>query len=633
MSDHIPAFQPAQPPAVPKPDEGGLRPPPGLGFWGRTWWWFHFLILVKLARLRFIAILVLIGVVIVKWDTLLAYYDRWARPAASGQTASSDHEWFCPMHPPVIRDNPKDKCPICSMPLSKRKKGDNKEEALPPGIVNRVQLTPYRVVLAGIKTWEMKYLPLEKEITTVGFIEFNEREVKHVAARVKGRLDKLFVSETGKMVHAGSKLASLYSPDLVVTVQNLLDADRGKNAELARIARERLDLWGIKGDQIEEILRTGKPETQLLIHSPITGHVTKRFVKEGQYVEEGTPLYEVVNLSTVWIQAQVYEEDMPFLPGHHHSSSEGEAVDQGLSVTATTPAFPGKTFTAKLSFTFPHVDQDTRTVTVRFELDNADYKLRPGTTATVKLKVPPKQVDVLTEKAAWDWANANVADGAAQAFLSLAQPERLTGFVPLLHAAGEYALLRQGHVLAVPEGAVIDTGSMKVVYREVGPSKYEGVKVELGPRMLGPGEVFYPVLSGLQEGDTIVAAGSFLLDAETRLNPAAGSIYFGGSSGGGGTSSTSKVRPTTPTDPEATVKAALAKLPNEEDRRMAAAQKFCPIQKGSRLGLMGTPVKVMVEGQAIYLCCASCRKDALANPKETLAKVKELKAKSGTASK
>ena len=106
--------------------EGGLRAPPGLSTWGKLWWWFHFLILVKLARLRFIAILAAIGAVILYWDTLVARYEKWTRPASgtAAAPASGDYEWFCPMHPTVVRDNPNDKCPICFMPLSKRKKGD-----------------------------------------------------------------------------------------------------------------------------------------------------------------------------------------------------------------------------------------------------------------------------------------------------------------------------------------------------------------------------------------------------------------------------------------------------------------------------------------------------------------------------
>src|SRR6266436_4883387 len=142
--------QPPIQPNVAAQDEGGLRPPPGLTYWQRVWWWFDFVILVKLARLRFVAILVVIGVIITQWDLLIAYYDKWTRAAGAAQAATSEYEWFCPMHPTVIRDNPKEKCPICFMPLSKRKKGEAVTESLPAGIANRVQLSPYRVVQAGI---------------------------------------------------------------------------------------------------------------------------------------------------------------------------------------------------------------------------------------------------------------------------------------------------------------------------------------------------------------------------------------------------------------------------------------------------------------------------------------------------
>src|SRR5947209_6630246 len=101
-------------------DEGGLRAPPGVTGWRKAWWWFDFIILVKLARLRFIAVLFAIGAVITQWDLLAAYYDKWTRPASAAQAGGSGVEWFCPMHPSVVRDNPKDKCPICFMPLSKR---------------------------------------------------------------------------------------------------------------------------------------------------------------------------------------------------------------------------------------------------------------------------------------------------------------------------------------------------------------------------------------------------------------------------------------------------------------------------------------------------------------------------------
>ena len=130
------------------------------------------------------------------------------------------------MHPTIVRDSNKEKCPICFMPLSKRKKGEvgGGKEALPAGTVARVQLSPCRIVLAGVRTGPVEYHTLSRDITTVGTVEFDERQMKIVSARVKGRIDTLRVNQTGQMVHAGDPLAELYSPDLVVTVQNLLDA-------------------------------------------------------------------------------------------------------------------------------------------------------------------------------------------------------------------------------------------------------------------------------------------------------------------------------------------------------------------------------------------------------------------------
>jgi Cu(I)/Ag(I) efflux system membrane fusion protein len=529
------------------------------------------------------------------------------RRAGAAQAASSEYEWFCPMHPAVVRDDAKEPCPICHMPLSKRKKGEAKEEALPPGIVNRVQLSPYRVVLAGVQTWTVDYVPLTKKLSTVGYVEFNEREQKQVTARVKGRLDKLFVNETGRMVEKDEDLASLYSPDLVNTVQNLLDAKRSGNAQLLRIARERLSLWGISDDQIDEILRTGQANTHLKIRSPIAGHVIKKYVKEGQYVEEGSPLYDIADLSTVWIEAQVYEEDVPFLPSQERFHKGPRDKKSELPVTATTAAAPTERFPGTLAFVYPHVDQETRTVTVRFELENPGHNLRPGTTATDELLIPPRQVPLLAQALAEDAAN-KAADKS--------------------QVAERREKLRQGLVLAVPEGTVIDTGDQQIVYRETAPGEYEGVKVTLAPRMVdAEGVTFYPLLRGLEPGDKVVAAGSFLVDAETRLNPAAGSIYFGGTGlNRPGRSSTSSIRPSTPQDEETNVKVNLAKLP-EADRAIVEAQGFCPVNQTTRLGSMGVPFKVMIQGKPVFLCCKNCEDVSKEDPEKTLAAVERLKAK------
>jgi multidrug efflux pump subunit AcrA (membrane-fusion protein) len=550
--------------------EGGLRAPPELGRLGKAWWWLHFAILVKLARLRFIAILIAIGLVIARWDTLTAYYEKLTRPILSQETtAGTDIEYWCPMHPNIVRDHP-DKCPLCNMALAKRKKGERSEgEALPPGVVSRVQLTPFKVVVAGIETAEIGYQHLARDVTAIGFVEFDERKLARISVRATGKslLEKLFVNVTGQMVTKGEPLAEVYSRDLAVSVQNLLDARQSGNAGREGMARERLRLFGIDQEQIDRIVETGKPISRLFIRAPISGHVIKKYQVEGEYVEEGTRLYDVADLSTVWIDAQVYEDELALL-------------HEGLAVSATTKAFPNRAFQGKLAFVHPHLDASTRTLRVRFDMDNPRHDLRPGMWATVRLQVPATQMDLL----------ASDAD------------------------KGQKEAYRQGQVLAVPERAVIDTGSRKLVYREAEPDVFEGIEVELGPRC---GD-FYPVIRGLRARDRVATAGSFLIDAETRLTAGASSTYFGASGGPHSDqhAATTAARPSMSRDEDDKAAAVLSKLP-AQDRALAQKQVYCPVQ-GTRLGTMGVPVKVILEGQPVFLCCKNCLSRAQSNPRATL---------------
>jgi hypothetical protein len=566
--------------------EGGLRAPPEYGPLRKLWWWFDFLVLVKLARLRFIAILVAVGAVIAYWDTLNAYYEKWTRPVLGQETAISPNvEYWCPMHPTVIRDHP-DKCPICAMPLSKRKKGEKDEdEALPPGVVSRVQLTPYKVAVAGIETAEVGYQSLSKDISAVGFVEFDERKLARISAwpTGKSRIDKLYVNFTAQKVARGEALAELYSRDVAVTMQNLIDAHQNSNRELERMNRDRLRRWKIDDSEIDKVLRAGEPASHVTIRSPITGHVIRKYQVEGDYVEEGARLYDVADLSTVWVEAEVYEDDVGYL-------------SEGLAVTATTRAHPNREFGGKLAIIYPHLDATTRTLKVRFDMDNPRHDLRPGMYATVTLQVPVTRLGLLPPDA---------DDNRKQAW-------------------------KEGQVLAVPERAVIDTGSRKFVYREAEPDVYEGVEVQLGPRCAG----FYPVVRGLQAGERVATTGSFLIDAETRLTGGAASTYFGASGGPQGdhhhaaNGGRTAARPSMTRDEESRAREVLAKL-DPAERRLAEEQGFCPVL-GTRLGAMGKPVPVTLQGQKVFLCCKGCVQKAKADEQATLARVAERKARPKT---
>jgi hypothetical protein len=194
----------------------------------------------------------------------------------------------------------------------------------------------------------------------------------------------------------------------------------------------------------------------------------------------------------------------------------------------------------------------------------------------------------------------------------------------LLQAAVRQTAAARKLVLAVPESAVIDTGSRKFVYREAWPGAYDGLQVELGPRCGG----FYPVVRGLEPGDKVVTAGSFLVDAETRLTQGVGSTYFGATGGPQSErrSAATEARPSMTEDEDAKIQAVLAKL-SRVDRRLAEAQGYCPVEQKNRLGSMGPPPKIFIKGQPVFLCCSGCAREARDHPDRTLERVERLRAR------
>lgn len=510
-------------------------------------------------RLRFVAVLVVTGLAIGYWDTLANHWEKWTRPAgASAGPLASDGEYFCPMDPGVVRSSLEangqvPKCPICGMPLSHRKKGTGAPLGLGAG---RVQLSPERIALAGIRTEAVSYRVLEQVIETSGSVQYDESRLSKIVARVNGHLEKLYVNKSYVPVKEGEPLAEIYSPELYTAVRELLIARGDPSSPVAGASRERLRLLGVDDKELDRIFASGTSDYRVVIRSPQTGHVIQRDVVRGSYVTVGTSLFEVADLSSVWIEADVYEKDVPFLR-------------EGGTVEAWVEAAPNQVFTGTIALVHPHVESATRTNTVRFTVENPGHKLRPGMFATVRIRTK------LSELAPWKDAGA------------------------------DSAIVSSGAVLSVPERAVIDTGSKKVVYLEREPGVFDAARVELGPRVGDD----YPVLSGLRPGDRVASAGAFLIDAETRLNPAAASTFTG--AGGG-------PRPAADAAPAASPPAPMAgsaatkvdpeswKELSPEDRKLALAQRTCPISN-DLLGEMGTPVKVLVNGKAIFLCCEGCK--------------------------
>jgi Cu(I)/Ag(I) efflux system membrane fusion protein len=525
------------------------------------------------------------------------------------------------------------------MPLSKRKKGEAPE--LPEGVLARVQLSPERVQMAGVKTVPTSYMPLTKDVRTVGYVQYDESLLAEIVTRVAGYIETLHVDKTFVHVEAGQPLAEIYSPDLYSGAQELLLAKKHASTDLLASARQRLKLLGVDEVEINEILKANDAKARLLIRSPIAGQVIEKNVVQGASVESGAVLFRVADLSTVWIEADVYERDLPFL----HVGQEIEAV---------VDALPGRTFAGEVSVIYPELNAETRTSRIRVSVDNRELLLRPGMFATVVVQTPMSATEPFKTQIASARQKPDGGDDQAliefqkncpvtgQKLGSMGDPLKVTVqdetvFIccaacesPLLENAEKYlaklAPPPDDAVLSVPEQAVIDTGRHKVVYVEREPGLFEGVEVELGPRTGG----YYPVVSGLSAGDKVAAAGAFLLDAETRLNPAAASAYFG-ASGGPHDSSASKGAATAKSAGAAEKSgelskaqlANIAKLP-PEDQELARAQRLCPVTD-EPLGSMGVPVKVVVEGEPVFLCCKGCERDVRENPTEILAKVRKLR--------
>ncbi len=470
-------------------------------------------------RLRFVFLMVLTGLIAANWEDIGNHWERWTRPkSASVAGEISAYEYYCPMHPSVVRGEPGN-CPICGMPLTKRAKGEALE--LPEGTLARVQLSPHRMELGGVSTSEVAYRPIAREIRTVGTIEVDERNVAHIAARTAGRVEKLYIDFTGEKVGRGDPLVEIYSPELISTQNEYLlalrmfggqkdaaspDAAREAGA-LLDASRERLRLWGVGDDQISDLEQEGKPRERLTIRSPIGGTVTAKKVQAGQYVAEGREMYTVADLSSVWMTGSIYEGD-----------AANVSVGQPVEVRSSND--PDRVFRGKIAFVQPVLERATRTLRIRVNIPNPDGTLRPGA-----------YVDVRIDQAGEESAARGIAGMSADVYACPMDPEVVSDHPGSCPKCGMDLVKADrgpaGQSLTIPESAVIDTGTRKVVYLEREPGIFDAVEVKLGPHAGG----YYPVLEGLAAGDRIVTTGAFLVDAEGRLNPAVASSYFGASGG------------------------------------------------------------------------------------------------------
>lgn len=305
--------------------------------------------------------------------------------------------YTCSMHPSVIREHP-GLCPICSMELIKKidavgsSRADATGQQQPSEMADQVSLSPTQRVMANVATAVAEQRSMNKEINAVGTVQYDQSRQAKVTAWVAGRIERLYVNGAGAVVSKQSPVAELYSPDLVASQQEYLLAiksrDQLKSSPFASIAlngeslvasaKQRLLLSGVRESQIAELEKTGKPTIRLAIYSPFSGVVIEKMVQQGQYVNTGEVLFNIADLSRVWIEAELYENELP-------------SIHPGQQVEIRSRSFPGEPLTGKIALIYPFLDPKTRTVKVRVEMANPGMKLKPDmfVNATIKLPLAP----------------------------------------------------------------------------------------------------------------------------------------------------------------------------------------------------------------------------------------------------
>ena len=266
-----------------------------------------------------------------------------------------------------------------------------------------VQVSPEKQQLIGVKIGVVESKPLEKVIRTVGKVDYDEKRIVTVSPKIGGWIEDLYIDFTGKFVRKGDPLLTIYSPELVATQEEYLLALKarkdlkkspfpevaGSGDSLAESAKRRLKLWDISDDQIRSLEEGGEAKKTLTLYSPFTGFVLEKTAYQGMNVMPGMALYKLADLSIVWLIADIYEYELPF-------------VHVGQQAAIQLSYLPGETFTGKAIYIYPALDPNTRTAKVRFEFPNAQGRLKPEMYANVEIKIHLGQKLVVPEGAVID---------------------------------------------------------------------------------------------------------------------------------------------------------------------------------------------------------------------------------------
>ena len=304
---------------------------------------------------------------------------------ASSDAAKTIGFWTCVMHPTVKMSEP-GSCPVCKMDLIPIYEGSG------------LELTEQQKALIPVRTEPVVFREVSREIRTVGVLDYNETRMAYASTRISGWIEDLHIDFTGIKVREGDELLSIYSPELVTAQEEYLTALKSseelQNTEYAELrrsveqtlaaAKSKLELYGLTLSQIEDVRNRGEVSTTLPLFAPMAGTVVHMNVSQGQHVNRGMNLYRIADLNSLWIMADVYEYELPW-------------IYMGQAVEITAQSMPGQTFSGKVTYIYPFFDTQTRTQKVQIEVPNPTGRLRPGMYVTLQIK--PTLAEIYTQGA------------------------------------------------------------------------------------------------------------------------------------------------------------------------------------------------------------------------------------------
>ena len=414
--------------------------------------------------------------------------------------------YICPMMctPPSSKPG---RCPVCAMELVAAASGNNQGDG------RSIVIDSVARRVAGIETVTVEKVMAHHVIESIGELEYDEGGRKTLAAYVDGRIEQLYADYTGVKVSEKDTLAVLYSPKLYSAQVELLLAVRAReksqggtlarvaeiNENLERSVRQRLIELGMTKNQIDAVERSGRADSRLPLLAPTNGTVVKKGVVEGQYVSEGDTIYELADLSNVWLMLQLFPEDAAL-------------VRYGVKVRTELQSLPGQYFEGRVAFIDPLVDPRTRTVGVRVVIPNPDGVLRIGDYAIAAIEVPLGSADAMYDpELVGRWISPRhphiMSDEPGNCSICAMPlvPATTLGFT-------NDPSLNKG-VLVVPRDSVLSAGNKSVVYVESKPGHFEIRNVVLGP-VVEDGIV---IVDGLKAGEEVARKGNFLIDSQMQL--------------------------------------------------------------------------------------------------------------------